>query len=65
MEEVFIRRGVPYKVVGGTRFYERKEIKDMLAYMRLISNSKDSLALSRIINVPARGIGATSLRKIE
>lgn len=54
-----------YRVVGGVKFYERKEIKDMLSYLRLIINSKDSLALSRIINVPARGVGATSLRKLE
>ncbi len=56
---------INYKVVGGVRFYERKEIKDILSYMRLVINSKDSLALSRIINIPARGIGTTSLRKLE
>lgn len=56
---------LPYRVIGGVKFYERKEIKDMLSYLRLIINPKDSLALSRIINVPARGIGATSLRKLE
>jgi DNA helicase II / ATP-dependent DNA helicase PcrA len=56
---------IPYKIIGGTKFYDRKEVKDMLAYMRLVVNDKDSLALSRIINVPARGIGATSLRKLE
>ncbi|MFZ4713106.1 MAG: ATP-dependent helicase [Bacteriovoracaceae bacterium] len=65
IEEALIRSQVPYRVVGGIKFYERKEIKDILAYVRLIINPKDSLAFSRIINVPARGIGATSLRKFE
>lgn len=65
LEDYLRKKKIPYRIIGGIRFYERKEIKDMLAYMRLIANSKDSLALSRIINVPARGIGATSLRKIE
>lgn len=65
LEDYLRKKKISYRIIGGIRFYERKEIKDMLAYMRLIANSKDSLALSRIINVPARGIGATSLRKIE
>lgn len=56
---------IPYRVVAGIKFYERKEIKDMLAYLRLVVNDKDSLALSRIINTPARGIGVRTLRKIE
>src|SRR5680860_614927 len=56
-EEVFIRRGLPYKVVGGVRFYERKEIKDALAYVRALINPKDSVSLRRILNVPKRGIG--------
>ncbi|MCT4642627.1 MAG: UvrD-helicase domain-containing protein [Bacteriovoracaceae bacterium] len=56
---------IPYKVIAGIKFYERKEIKDILSYMKLIVNPKDSLALSRIINVPVRGIGARTLRKIE
>lgn len=56
---------LPYRVVGGVKFYDRKEIKDILAYLRLVVNPQDSLALSRIINVPSRGIGAVSLRKIE
>lgn len=56
---------LPYRVVAGMKFYERKEIKDILAYLRVIVNSKDSLALSRIINVPVRGIGAKTLRKLE
>ncbi|MDQ6714582.1 MAG: DNA helicase PcrA, partial [Actinomycetota bacterium] len=56
-EEVLVRVGMPYKVVGGTRFYERKEIKDALAYLRVISNPADTVNLRRIINVPKRGIG--------
>lgn len=56
---------IPYRVVAGIKFYERKEIKDMLCYLRLVVNEKDSLALSRIINTPARGIGVRTLRKIE
>ncbi|MDD0854541.1 3'-5' exonuclease [Halobacteriovorax sp. GB3] len=65
IEDYLRRDNTPYRVVGGVKFYERKEIKDLIAYMRLVVNGKDSLALSRIINVPARGIGATSLRKLE
>lgn len=56
---------IPYKIVGGIKFYERKEIKDILAYVRLMVNEKDSLALSRIINLPTRGIGTVTLRKLE
>jgi len=56
---------IPYRVVGGVKFYDRKEIKDILGYVRLVVNPRDSLALSRIINTPARGIGATTLRKLE
>jgi DNA helicase-2/ATP-dependent DNA helicase PcrA len=65
IEDSLRKYKIQYRVIGGVKFYERKEIKDMLSYMRLIINSKDSLALSRIINVPARGVGATSLRKLE
>ena len=65
IEDHLIRKGIPYRIVAGIKFYERKEIKDMLAYMRLMANPKDSLALSRIINTPTRGIGATTLRKLE
>ena len=57
LEEVFVRVGLPYKVVGGTRFYERREIKDALAYLRVLSNPADTVNLRRIINVPKRGIG--------
>lgn len=65
IEDTLRRDNLNYRVVGGLKFYDRKEIKDMLAYFRLVVNPMDSLALSRIINVPARGVGATSLRKIE
>ncbi|WP_298989532.1 DNA helicase PcrA [uncultured Pseudokineococcus sp.] len=57
LEEVLVRTGVPYKVVGGTRFYERREVKDALAYLRVLANPTDTVNLRRIINVPKRGIG--------
>ncbi|MGM0385889.1 MAG: DNA helicase PcrA [Actinomycetota bacterium] len=60
LEEVFIRAGLPYKVVGGTRFYERREIKDAIAYLRAIANPDDAVNLRRILNVPRRGIGDRS-----
>ena len=56
-EEVFIRAGLPYKVVGGVRFYERREVRDLLAYLRLIANPDDEVSLRRVLNVPKRGIG--------
>ncbi len=65
IEDALRKYKINYRVVGGVKFYERKEIKDMLSYLRLVINAKDSLAVSRIINVPARGVGATSLRKLE
>jgi DNA helicase II / ATP-dependent DNA helicase PcrA len=65
LEDALRASGVPYRIVGGPKFYDRKEVKDLLAYLRIVVNEQDSLALSRIINVPARGIGALSLRKIE
>lgn len=63
-EEVFLRLGIPYTIFGGQKFYERKEIKDLLAYLRVIVNPADSQSLRRIVNVPKRGIGASSLDKI-
>jgi DNA helicase-2/ATP-dependent DNA helicase PcrA len=65
MEDALRTNRIPYRVVAGIKFYERKEVKDLLSYLRVVVNGKDSLALSRIINVPARGIGTVSLRKIE
>lgn len=64
VEEVLIRRGMPYRVVGGLRFYDRKEIKDLMAYLRLVNNPMDAVSLARIINVPKRGVGEASLSKI-
>ena len=65
LEERFVREGIPYELVGGTNFYARKEIKDMLAYLKTIDNGKDDLAVKRIINIPKRGIGATTLNKVQ
>jgi DNA helicase-2/ATP-dependent DNA helicase PcrA len=65
IEETFMRFGIPYQLVGGTRFYERREVKDALAYVRLARNPGDRVALERIINVPARGIGAKSLEELR
>ncbi|TCS80602.1 DNA helicase PcrA [Tepidibacillus fermentans] len=64
IEEVFVKSNIPYKIVGGTKFYDRKEIKDILAYLRLIVNPDDDISLRRIINVPKRGIGAATVDKI-
>ncbi len=64
MEEVLLKSNIEYSIVGGTKFYDRKEIKDMLAYLRLISNPDDDISLRRVINVPKRGIGSTSVDKI-
>ncbi|MCA9381837.1 UvrD-helicase domain-containing protein, partial [Candidatus Dojkabacteria bacterium] len=65
LEEVFLRFKIPYKLVGGTRFYDRKEIKDTLAYLKLAYNINDNLSLKRIINVPSRKIGAKTVKEIE
>ncbi|WP_149184963.1 DNA helicase PcrA [Streptomyces sp. TRM49041] len=64
-EEIFIRVGLPYKVVGGVRFYERKEVRDVLAYLRVLANPEDSVPLRRILNVPKRGIGERAEAMIE
>ena len=63
LEESFIRQGIPYNIVGSVRFYERKEVKNVLAYLRLVVNLKDTISLRRIINFPARGIGAKTIDK--
>ena len=64
LEDALRKASVPYNIIGGTRFYERKEIKDLLAYLKVIANPKDSGSLYRIVNVPARGIGAVTLTKL-
>ena len=65
LEEAFIRRGLPYQIIGGTRFYERKEVKDLLAYLRLAYNPFDSVSLLRILNWPARGIGERTEQELQ
>jgi DNA helicase-2/ATP-dependent DNA helicase PcrA len=65
IEDELVKNRIPYTIVGGMKFYERKEIKDVLAYLKLISNPSDSLSLKRVINVPPRGIGEKTLEKIE
>lgn len=65
LEERFIMEGIPYDVVGGVNFYARKEIKDVLAYLKTIDNGRDDLAVKRIINVPKRGIGATTILRVQ
>ena len=65
IEDILRRENIPYKIVGGLKFYERKEIKDIISYLRLIQNQSDNLSLKRIINEPKRGIGKTSLENIE
>ncbi len=63
LEESFIRQGIPYNIIGSIRFYERKEVKNVLAYLRLVVNLKDTISLRRVINFPARGIGAKTIDK--
>ncbi|WP_219834361.1 DNA helicase PcrA [Paenibacillus sp. R14(2021)] len=65
IEETLIKSDIPYQIVGGVKFYDRKEIKDLLAYLRLISNPDDDIALQRIVNVPKRGIGDTTVTKLS
>lgn len=65
IEEILVREDIPYKIIGGLKFYERKEIKNIIAYLRLINNINDNLSLRRIINEPKRGIGKTSLDNIQ
>ena len=64
-EERFVSTNIPYKVIGGVNFYARREIKDLLAYLRTIENGRDDLAVRRIINVPKRGIGLTSINRVQ
>ena len=65
LEEYFLRVGIPYKVIGGTRFYDRREVKDAVAYLKAAANPADEVSIKRIINVPKRGVGDTSVGKVE
>ena len=65
IEEALMRQGVPYKVVGGTRFYDRREVKDAMAYLRAVVNPADEVSLKRVLNVPKRGVGDTSVAKLD
>ncbi len=65
LEEYLMRVGIPYKVIGGTRFYDRKEIKDAVAYLKAVANPSDEVSLKRVLNTPKRGIGDTSVSKID
>ncbi len=59
-----MRSAIPYKVVGGTRFYDRREVKDLLAYLRVVANPSDEVSARRIVNVPRRGVGETSVDRL-
>ncbi|CAC8623368.1 ATP-dependent DNA helicase UvrD/PcrA [Staphylococcus aureus] len=65
LEETFMKSNMPYTMVGGQKFYDRKEIKDLLSYLRIIANSNDDISLQRIINVPKRGVGPSSVEKVQ
>ena len=65
LEESFLRYGVPYRLVGGTRFYQRREVKDIIAYLRVIHNPQDNVSLTRIINVPGRGVGQKTINTLQ
>lgn len=65
IEDYFVKKSIPYRLLGGIRFYERKEIKDVLSYLKVLSNPADTIALKRIINVPKRGLGDASIEKVE
>ncbi len=64
IEEALIRRSIPYRVIGGTKFYDRREIKDLMSYLRLVANPSDEVAIRRVINVPKRGVGEQTLAKV-
>jgi DNA helicase-2/ATP-dependent DNA helicase PcrA len=65
LEETFLRYGVPYRLVGGTRFYQRREVKDIIAYLKVIHNPQDNVSLTRIINVPGRGVGQKTINTLQ
>jgi DNA helicase-2/ATP-dependent DNA helicase PcrA len=65
IEEQLVRMGIPYKVVGGTKFYDRREIKDLLAYLKATTNRADEVSLKRIVNVPKRGVGDTTVGRLD
>ncbi len=65
LEDMLLRAGVPYKIVGGTRFFDRAEIRDVMAYLKLVVNPDDDVSALRVINTPRRGIGTTSVQKIR
>ena len=65
LEEKFMRENIPYKIIGGQNFYQRREIKDLIAYLKTVDNGRDNVAVKRIINVPKRGIGATTVDKVQ
>lgn len=65
IEEIFLQRGIPYRIYGGLKFYDRKEIKDIIAYLRLVLNPDDDVSFARVVNVPKRGVGQTSVNKLE
>ncbi len=65
LEEVLVRYGIPYQVIGGPKFYDRREVKDVMAYLRALANPADEVAMKRIVNVPKRGIGATSIGHVD
>ena len=65
LEDMFLRAGVPYRIVGGTRFFDRAEIRDVMAYLKLVVNPDDDVSVDRVINTPRRGIGATSIRRLR
>src|SRR5439155_5501970 len=65
LEEQLFRTGIPYKVVGGTRFYDRREIKDALAYLRAVVNPVDEVSVKRVLNVPKRGVGDSTLGRLD
>ena len=64
-EEKFVTENIPYKIVGGINFYGRREIKDLLCYLKTVDNGQDDLAVRRIVNVPKRGIGLTSINRVQ